>query len=750
MGLFGGQTVLVASTVYNMAGPVEGRPEFLKSTVSSNIISNTRFSMSETISKAYINGPGIRARNFVRWAQSPTNGYLGIGVPDAEIGYVPELDLVQVRNQIPNPDLHSLEIQEVRTEPTRPKYWAQQYIMATYPDRLNTGWTFTYDSASNSMTITWEDATTTTFSPVGIVPDSDYYYITYVDKSSAAILSKMWIYRIGDGNAVLDAVPTKTSFPGLFWPYIPIRVDGHFLSDTHHPDAYALAKKAYKKATGQKFDKLVDKLEDNDDLDDIDHAFVVYGVALNCYEQEGRKYLFKFFESMIARSQWDLDDFTLWQNNVESYQAAAEDYDTQRGAYFDSGGGIPPPVADDPAITDGLTYPAYPVRPINSIDITANGALLDTKCHFRIHWFAIKKFTGAGLLKPDAKKDEIWLETGETYDAGSLSLQYSTFIESMELPGIETLYIKWQVDEDSWEMLQIIGLEHQNLIYKDKAVTITAAQALADADESGFIVPLHYDTVRSMSLIDSTQLQIGSCYLVLNSFDIVKQKWYQTTIFKIVVVIAIVAITVATGGVGGTSVGLLGTNAAVGTALGFTGFAAVVVGAVANAIAAMILTQLISLAANKIFGPKLGAIISVIASVIAINIGTGLLNGQSMAQVWGNLMSASNIINMTSAVGNGIAGYVQASAMDIVAQTQKIIKDYEADSKKYTEQYLKEFGYGTFDFDPNILTGNFVMETMDQFMGRTLMTGMDIAEMTNDMLSSFTDLTLDLSTLASQ
>jgi hypothetical protein len=288
---------------------------------------------------------------------------------------------------------------------------------------------------------------------------------------------------------------------------------------------------------------------------------------------------------------------------------------------------------------------------------------------------------------------------------------------------------------------------HENFIYNGKSVEINAIEALEDADESGFLIPLHYETFREMSLVASTQVATACTYVVFNCYQVVKTKWYQTTIFKILVFVAIIVVTVMTAGVGSAGFGILGANVAIGMALGFTGLIAAIVGAVVNAIAAMILLKLISFASVELFGDKIGTLIAAIVSIVVMQVSTSLMNGASLASSWGNLMSASNIIGMTSAVGNGVAGYIQASAMGIQEKTQDLINDYNQESKDISQLFQQNIGYGRGYIDPMNLTdssvGNFI-ESEKIFLSRTLMTGSDIANMTLDMLTNFADYTLNL------
>lgn len=266
-----------------------------------------------------------------------------------------------------------------------------------------------------------------------------------------------------------------------------------------------------------------------------------------------------------------------------------------------------------------------------------------------------------------------------------------------------------------------------------------------DDDDSGFLVPIQYDIFREMSLVDSTQLSTQCVNIIFNCYQIVKKKWYQKGWFKVFLIIAVIVITFYTGGLGGSAGGLLGGNAAVGAALGFAGAAAVIAGAVANMVAAMIVTKLITYVSVQALGDKIGSIVAAIATIVTLQIGAGLNSGQSMASMWSNFMSPTNLLNLTNSVGNGYAGMIQADTADILKKSAEAADDFRKQSLKLQENYAEQFGYGSAVFDPMSLTeagGGFFTETSDAFLSRTLLTGIDIAQMSNDLITNFTELSL--------
>lgn len=748
MGLFGGKEVFVSSVVYNMAGGEEDRIDFLKTVVASSVIGSTRFSMSECLSNSYLTGPGIKIRSFHRWARNPVN-YGGIGVPTIKIIGTANYDLPTIQGQIPTESGVTNYLTSVFFGAGEYTYWADQHVLHNYPANFGTNYTADLNAVTGNITINWAGGGSVTFTPVDYDPSAQYFYVTYDRRTASALLNaKMWIYRIGSGNAVMDLQRQATTVAGEFVPFIPVRIKNNFLSETYKPTAYALARKAYKKATGgKKFSKLVEQIEDNDDLEDIDHCYMVYGTALNTKDNAARKYIFRFFDKMRIAQQYDYLTFEGYLSGTATYAASFSDYQNDRNEFL-----LDQPIENhggpsDPGYT---TYiPAPPPIPIQQIEIR-NPGVLDTKLHMVIQWKSIRKLTGTGLGKPDAKIGELWWNNVGWIAAPGFAVNLSgALISATDQDRQLELY--WQKSATEWEKLEFVGLRHKNIVHDGKAVKISAEEAIADVEESGFIVPLHYETLRELSLIDSTQMMTSAAYLVFNCYEVVKQKWYQTWAFKIFIFIVIIAISVAFPPAGGLT-GLLGSAAGVGTALGFTGLMATIVGAIANAIAAMILMTVISKVSVAVFGAKLGAIIATIASAVAMSFGAPMMNGASMAQAWGNMMSAVNLLQLTSAVGNGVAKYLAASTMELQLQTQQIMEQYKSDSAAITRQWFEQFGYGNFAFDPNQLTNNNpdgLTELPQMFLDRTLMTGSDIAELSLDMISEFANMTLTPNTMGS-
>lgn len=743
MGIFSSKKkTYVSSVVYNLAGDEFKRPNYLRTTVVGTVLNNSP-SLSNALSNSYIDGPGMRFRRFHRWAERTNYNDL-IGLVTGAIQTGNSLDYDAIAAEIPGA---IVPVQSASIGIADYTYWADQHVLENFPTLISTDYEADFDEEANLITITWVDTTTTSFTPVGYNKASTYLYVVYSEALAASTML-LFIYEYNSGNAVLDAMFEPSAEMNGFYPVIPIRLKNEFLSKTVQPEIYEAARKGYKKATTGKLHKLVEQLEDNEDIDDIDYIYIVFGVCLNVMEQASRKYIYKFFEEI-------LNDFTLsseaelsgwnaeWEAARDSWDAWVA-WEAAQSIPSDPLYGTPEPIR--------LTYPSLPA---NTLKVTT-GANPTINYDMTIGWTSISESFGLGLIEPDATRDQVWITKGDstTYEESIWADGEDEFGNPIvgAVAGAtqtsETIVINWQLTTNTWRKLTITGLTHKNLIYGGKFVEISAFEALDDPEESGFIIPLHDGVFRAMGLVDGTQMTTACSYLVMNSYTVVKQKWYQRGFFKIILLIIIVVIAVYTGYIDPNAVGVLGANAAVGSIL--VGTAATIalqaiVGAVANAIAAMLLARMITAGATKLFGEKWGAVIGAIASLVAMDVGTALGSGQTLAQAFGNLMRADNILQLTQAVGNGVSGYMRAGNAEIMAETQAVVQNYQAESRAIREAWMQNLGSGNGIIDPAVIQSAFgvTYEEIDSFLQRTLLTGSDIAEMSMEMLTNFVGITIN-------
>ena len=904
MGLFSSKKkTYVSSSVWNMAGDIKDRANYLKSVVVGSILFDSPTSIGEAIPSAYLNGPGMGFRRYARWARGSSNYNDNVGFVGGGVRMGNSLDPAIVQAQIPHGPTEFVILGENDIGWADYTWWAEEYMVNNHQDLLFTDWFAEIADVTNEITITFADTTTTTFSPVGYDPSKKYLYalyqtvsggvtgptvpgidtevpdeasfppipsgmvlfsdtdievpvtlnilttvdVTYSDATppehtetpstvdmtytkNVKVYHKYTIidntnstrdiheetrsfkvvdadpvvtvevedigggvtktttttveaeelvpffsyrddvqtvdndfvslyqyfrYEENTGNATLDAMFAVPDTTTAFLPYIPIRINNAFLRDTN-PTVYAQTKRAYFRAmAGASLDKLLDKIEENDQLGDLDFIYAVYGTSLNSPENTAREYMYRFFDEMLSTNPDVLDDFDAWKTQWAAAEASMDEYIIWLKTKNASAGGY--------AGTPPVIVP-YPNLPVLEIDTRSTTSWMNF--HLNISFNGAEVDVGAGLM-PGKRKGDYWLEVGPTQvfekryaritstgsggggnsNSGGASggVGYGTVQVDIEEIPVESIYIYWQETDSNWKRLTLHGLVHTNYVYDNKTVTIKASEAMADPEESGFIIPLHEATFRSMSLVDQTQLATASCYLMFNCYVVKKTKWYQSGFFKLLLVVTIVVVSVVFAPAGTGTAGILGSSAAVGTTLGFTGTAAIVAGTVANAIAAMIVTRALTEAFGDTWGILLGTIVTVGLTAYGGVMGGGSFDAGSFAT---ELSKAENLIAITDGLVKGVGAYMQEKTNKILAETQVMMERYKSDMLEVQKQYEKMFGTSTNGvIDPLMFTSagqTNAGESRGAFIERTLMCGSDIAEMSQDLVNNFSAITLNL------
>ncbi len=214
--------------------------------------------------------------------------------------------------------------------------------------------------------------------------------------------------------------------------------------------------------------------------------------------------------------------------------------------------------------------------------------------------------------------------------------------------------------------------------------------------DSGFIFPLHYGTFAEMPLTDSTQMSTACVFLVFNAYVTVDIPWWQSGIFQILLIVIIaIAAAVFTGGAG---LGILGTNLALGTSLGFTGVTAAIIGSVANALAAVALTSLIGFFATSIFGDEIGAIVGAVLSFVIMQ-GLTSFNTTGIFN-FNDLFKIDTLLMLMDATGNAYTAMVSADIRAMEAELKELIDQNGETLDNIKEQYYSEFGHGIGYFSP--------------------------------------------------
>ena len=546
---------------------------------------------------------------------------------------------------------------------------------------------------------------------------------------------QIFIYELGTGNTTLDTLVSETDSSGFqeFYPFMPIRINNKSITENEFSSEYTQLKHAYHRAyRGGSLDDLVAKVENNEFINDIDYAYLVFGVSLNVQEMACRKYIFNFLEKMIPfQSAGSGNAMTELGIATDAYAIALQELRDWEITHTE-------PCSNRPHI------PNVPLPAINTIKLTDSNFGFD----YRISWIhiEIEQYTGTFDMNPDnpgqqnAKKDELLLvpcssvtwQTRENYN--TRTGEPETFLTHT----IPSIYIYWQISSNSYRRMQVWGLTSENIIYGGKSVKINSTEALQDNEESGFFIPLHYPTMSEMNIVDYTQMTTANAHILFNSYEITKRRWYQRGIFKILLVILVIVIAVVVfPGAFATGSGILGANATVGAALGLTGTAALVAGVVANYIASVIIAELLKIVGTSLFGEKWGTLFAVLVSFLL----SAKISGTAV-------FSAENILNLGNALANGYSGWVQGDIAEMSGNIEEEGNEYE-ERMEYIQNLINDLDGNNLNFNPIFLTdygkrGNkrggsrgYMPETVEEYIWRTTMTGSDIVEITHSMVYDY-------------
>lgn len=562
---------------------------------------------------------------------------------------------------------------------------------------------------------------------------------------------ELFIYTFGSGNATLDALFQESDASNFqeFFPFLPLRLNNNSVAEGAYVSngLYSETAKAYKRATSPKdsIDAILDQIENNDSIDDIDYAYIMYGVSLNVEENSCRKYIFRYFENMIPFQNSGSGTMAGFTQSIADYNAAKTALDAWKDTDWDN---TPWDMRPPRPVIPALSIPEQ-----TTIRLKTNSTLMPS-FDMRLQWSHIdlEQFNGVYTYEDplggnrNARKNEVQIQKGSTVtwqeEEGVLWGRSDDILGSTRLidKSLDSIEIYWQIDDNTYRRLTIYGLLHSNYIYRGKAVRITGHEALDDTDISGFIIPLHEPTMRSLSIVDYTQMATANVHILFNSYTVTKQKWYQRGFFKIllIIIIIVVAITINPGAFAAGS-GILGANAAIGATLGLTGTAAIVAGAIANYLASVIVAEVLKVVGTELFGEKFGALFAAIAGLAIGAVASG-----------GFVFDAAGVLKIGGALANGYAGFVADEIDELSGDFEKEQNSYE-EQMEYINDLIAGLGGNDLQFNPLFLTdsvqgnggsrgsGGYLPETADQFIRRTTMTGSDVVDITYSMVYDFVE-----------
>jgi hypothetical protein len=536
----------------------------------------------------------------------------------------------------------------------------EDYIKVTYC------WEESTDKVVDGVTITSTVARTATLSlsTSDVSTEASYFQVRYLQGTRAGY----WMYQLNSGvnptiEAIFDTAPTTA---GSFFPWGYFRYNKHKSNTDKYSQEYLTTKKMLK-LIGMDYDKVADSINENPDIGDVEQALLMAAVPAKTENEVERKYLFDFFTKMFI-------------------SASAHDGATEQ--------------KESPDIRRQLG------QPLNKTTIIMRDQRFKMALSFS-HIIKHRVSGNIGKIGHHASEVTVGSHTEKVTDATGVEVPWTT--------SVPTHYYRRQISENVYEELAVTNLKMMYWVWGDYTTT-------ADESDDILLVPLDYSIVSSYQLFEKEELYARSLHYIFNSRVVTKLKWYQTGVFRVVLVIVAVVITIIS--YGATIQGLVSAIAAGGAAAT----------AAYYAIAVFIIKYIAVSIAIHLFVKVVGARIAFITAIVAAVFGMYQIAqaGSVEGAPW-----AAELVNVSTGLSKEV---VKELGMEFNA----LRADAEAFEKyKDTQTHLLEKAQDLLDgnvhLDPIIIWG----ETPDELYQRTVHSG-NIGIVGIEAVSSFVETRLTL------
>jgi hypothetical protein len=506
----------------------------------------------------------------------------------------------------------------------------------------------------------------------GFNDDLSYFQVRY----TVGGVSKYWIYEDGSGTyPALDLVYDRVPEPaGSFFPFAYFRYNKHSEVDDKTTPAYQTTKKLVK-YLGIDYDQVGETINSNPDIADVEQALLMFAVPANTENKQEQRYLWEFFNNLF------LSQDTVNQDRSSTVAKLA----TNIVSRFTSIATVSPSIV-----------------------------VQDTRFKMTLRNNGIYRKRVAGSIGPIGS-----YASGFDVDSNPQPVVDSVTGVASTIPSlIKTHYYRRQVSTGFYDELRVVGMETRFYVL-DGWFTI------GDEDDTILLIPLDHSITEGFSLPDREELIARSMHFVFNSLVITKIKWYQTGLFKAVLIIIAIIITFLDWGSDGGSV------LAAALAAGEYAAAALII---LEYIITLVIYRVIFKLFVKLVGVKFAFIVAIVAAVLGIT--DAFQNGSLQGAPF-----ASELLTAASGISVAIGDQLTDDLQDLLGE----FTDFGKWQKEQTKllDTAKELLDGNLHLSPFVIFG----ETPDAYYNRTVHSG-NIGIVGIDAISAFVDIKLKLPELA--
>ena len=305
-----------------------------------------------------------------------------------------------------------------------------------------------------------------------------YYEVQYTPENG---VKKLWTYNVADGTYPSLNPVQGTTIDSPFFPMIAIREDNQDLTSAAYQGTQQyITSKALLDKMDLDIDEIAKSINLNPDVEEIDHAYLIYGIDLNSPHPIAQKYLIDFFTYVESISIYNTTTFT--------------------------------------------SLPS-----INNL-IIESGAL---KLEIRYNYITVTTHTGSigrvGTVSSQANvlpKAQVAVGTSSSGNSDIDHIVYGEYEDSY-------MMFKQQLTDTTYKEVKVHGLVHVNHVYEEYTIETALSDSILE-DNNAFIIPLNYGLIVNYNLKDLNALVVDCVNILFNSISITKLKWYQTNLFEMV------------------------------------------------------------------------------------------------------------------------------------------------------------------------------------------------------------------------
>ena len=518
-------------------------------------------------------------------------------------------------------------------------------------------------------------------SPVEVViprPDDGIYaHVVYHRGSGTATVKRHWVYKPNGKYPAIDAVINNaTPFGDEFLPIVPIRIDGKMLSETRDPDLYPSCRKILKKLWID-IDDIQDALngkntpegEDKPDIDDLDDTWFLFGVDIYNGTKQSAEYLFRFLSGLHDRTGPTKTAYIASKVNIFSGEEA-----------------------------------------LISVFSIAEGQF---KMFLQYNYIDILPPVTGTLEKEYVKtvhfeKTDFWMHyehdgDGNPYPSRVMLLENSyVSIKKRERDANRQLTGKIieLVLHGPIHVSDVKALGHRKLVLK--RIDKSFIDSVSKRGQSGFYFPVSHTTLDEIyDRVDQEIILYDSMILALYAGHVEHLEWYETGIFRALLIVVLAVVSVVLAYTGNPAAGI--TVAIMKTLIALT--------------IAMVLSFTVKLIIEHI-GGDLGIIIAIIVTVVTLYYtGQFNLDFTSVKTVVDSVTAIATVANQVIDI------YVHSGMVALQEEYDDFLKDQEEQQEEIDEIW-DMLGPEDSPIDILFITQNTSMinreETPSDFFDRTL------------------------------